>query len=146
MFSVDFNKRIVGNGFVLPYHRAEKSISFVNEEGLLVQPKEKNGIKFETFVFDAVLFSKKVFLLEVERAEEFAPVKNKDGEDSPVTAKNMYMERCRQMLLKSTDDPNVIEKIKNAKNVEINPSIAYQKEKLSKLLAGLKKGDSDICF
>ena len=146
MFNVSFIKKIVSNGFSLPYHIAEKSIPYINAEGQLIKPSEKNGIKFETFVFDSIKFTKNVFLLEVDREEEFGPVKNKDGEDSPITAKQMYMERCRRMLLANTNQAEKINQIKRAKSVEISPLVAYQKEEIASFLKEHNLDKPDICF
>ena len=51
----------------------------------------KNGLyKFETFTFDAFKFFDDMLIMKVERDEEFAPIKNKEGIDSPETAKEIY--------------------------------------------------------
>lgn len=68
----------------LPWHVARKSMPVVDERGMVAQIE---GFKFETFVFDALAFVKDSVTLEVERAHEFSPVKNKAGEDSPATAR-----------------------------------------------------------
>ena len=69
----------------LPFHRADKKIPFVNASGEVVKPEAPNGIKFETFVFDALPFAQNPLVIETSRAEEFAPVKNAQGADSPQT-------------------------------------------------------------
>jgi UDP-N-acetylglucosamine/UDP-N-acetylgalactosamine diphosphorylase len=78
----------------LPYHRARKAIPHVDERGHLVEPEEKNGIKFETFIFDALPLARSTMTQEVDRSREFAPVKNAEGVDSPRTARqalvNLY--------------------------------------------------------
>jgi UDP-N-acetylglucosamine/UDP-N-acetylgalactosamine diphosphorylase len=76
-----------GARFALPFHRAEKKIPFVDEQGLPHNPQKPNGIKFETFVFDALPMAERPVVLEIDRAAEFSPVKNADGEDSPATAR-----------------------------------------------------------
>ena len=83
VLSVDFVERLNRGGFRLPFHRADKSVPFVDEAGVLQKPKEKNGIKFETFIFDALREAARTVTLEVLREEEFSPVKNSTGEDSP---------------------------------------------------------------
>jgi UDP-N-acetylglucosamine/UDP-N-acetylgalactosamine diphosphorylase len=87
VLSVDFVERLNQGGFRLPYHRAEKSVPFLDEAGVLQRPKEKNGIKFETFVFDALSEAERTVTLEALRADEFSPVKNSAGEDSPETSR-----------------------------------------------------------
>ncbi len=146
LISVDFNKRIVAKGFSLPFHKAEKAIPFIDATGKEVRPQEKNGIKFETFVFDAVQFTRNVFLLEVDRTEEFGPVKNKDGEDSPETARQMYMDRCRKVLLENIKDPVEISKVQQAKRIEISPFNAYRKKELEGLLKKIAPNEEEICL
>jgi UDP-N-acetylglucosamine/UDP-N-acetylgalactosamine diphosphorylase len=87
VLTVDFVERLNRGGFQLPYHRAEKAIPFVNDAGETVKPAEKNGIKFETFVFDALGEARDSVTMEVRREEEFSPVKNAEGVDSPATAR-----------------------------------------------------------
>ena len=52
-----------------------------------LKPGEKNGIKFETFVFDAMAQAEHAFTLETQRGEDFSPVKNASGDDSPETTR-----------------------------------------------------------
>jgi len=81
-FSLNFIKRLNDHGFALPYHRAKKKL----EIEIMNSINETDVLKFETFVFDAIPFAKKACAVEVLREEEFSPVKNKEGVDSPETA------------------------------------------------------------
>lgn len=74
----------------LPYHVAFKKASYLNTEGKIVKPTEPNAYKFETFLFDAFSTSNDMSILRVKREEEFAPVKNATGVDSPETARALY--------------------------------------------------------
>ncbi len=85
VFSVDFIRKENESGFRLPYHIANKSIPYLNDDGKIVKPDEKNGMKFETFVFDAMADAQKVTTIEIKREEEFSALKNKEGSDSPET-------------------------------------------------------------
>jgi UDP-N-acetylglucosamine/UDP-N-acetylgalactosamine diphosphorylase len=87
VLSAGFVERLNRGSFRLPYHIAEKAIPFVGEDGTVVKPGKKNGIKFETFVFDALEAAAGAVTMEVERREEFSPVKNATGDDSPETAR-----------------------------------------------------------
>ena len=75
---------------ILMYHTAFKKNSYIDENGKEVIPTEPNSYKFESFIFDAFEFFDDITILRVEREEEFAPVKNKEGADSPKTAKELY--------------------------------------------------------
>lgn len=85
MINIDFVERENKHGFRLPFHVAEKNIPHINEKGETIKPEGKNGIKFETFVFDALLDTNKSISVEIERKKEFSPLKNKSGMDSPET-------------------------------------------------------------
>lgn len=74
----------------LPYHSAHKKIQYLNEDGKLIVPEQPNAYKYETFIFDAFNFFDNMTILRGIREEDFAPVKNKDGIDSPITAIKMY--------------------------------------------------------
>lgn len=90
IFDRDFIGRVGGNGKEgarLPFHRAEKKIPTVDEDGKPVEPDEPNGVKFEMFVFDALPLARNPVIIEADRAADFSPVKNAEGRDSPRTCK-----------------------------------------------------------
>lgn len=74
----------------LPYHIAHKKSEYLNEKGELVIPQEPNAYKFETFIFDSWKYFDKIAILRGKREEDFAPIKNKEGVDSPSTAVDLY--------------------------------------------------------
>ena len=74
----------------LKYHIAEKRTKYLDEEGKLVIPNEENCYKFEKFIFDSFCLFDDIAILRGKREEDFAPIKNKDGADSPATAKKLY--------------------------------------------------------
>ena len=78
---------------VMPYHIAEKKSDYLDENGNLVEPEDKNVYKFESFIFDAFANFDDISILRVKREEEFAPIKNKEGNDSPETAVKLYNAR-----------------------------------------------------
>jgi len=96
-YTVDFVEAVDGRGG-LPYHLARKKVPAVDENGKCVEPTEPNGVKFETFVFDALPQAERTFLMEIDRAEEFAPVKNATGEDSVASARQAMTERSGRWL------------------------------------------------
>lgn len=75
---VGFVERLnTDSSFTLPYHRAEKKIPHVDPaSGEMVSPSVNNGVKLERFVFDALPLCDKSIVLETDRIEEFAPIKN----------------------------------------------------------------------
>lgn len=76
----------------LPTHIVEKKINYINEEGNKVRPEAPNGYKFETLVLDMIHMLDDCLVYEVERSKEFAPIKNKDGVDSLVSARELLLE------------------------------------------------------
>ena len=80
----------------LPYHVAFKKAAYMNENGEVIKPKEPNAYKFESFIFDAFEKLDNMTILRVKREEEFAPVKNAQGTDSPETAIKLYNEFHRK--------------------------------------------------
>lgn len=75
-------------GEALPFHRADKKIPTIDASGSPVKPAKPNGVKFEMFVFDALPFAKNPVLIETRRADDFSPVKNAEGVDSPKTCRD----------------------------------------------------------
>jgi len=98
VLSLEFIARIVAESFELPYHRADKAIPFLDDDGHRQRPTKPNGVKLETFVFDALPLARHTVVLEVERAEEFAPVKNPIGVDSKESSIELQVERAARWL------------------------------------------------
>lgn len=74
----------------LPYHSAHKKVDFMQEDGNMFYAKEPNGYKYEAFIFDGFELFDDITLYRGKREEDFAPVKNADGVDSPETATKLY--------------------------------------------------------
>lgn len=86
----------------LPYHKAFKKAKYMDDNGKIVVPEKPNAYKYEAFIFDAFESLDDMSVLRVKREDEFAPLKNADGEDSPNTARQLYMdyqERKRKGLV-----------------------------------------------
>jgi UDP-N-acetylglucosamine/UDP-N-acetylgalactosamine diphosphorylase len=127
VISLAFIERLNHHGFALPYHRAVKDVEGIGKEGEVERIK---GWKFETFVFDAIPLAKRTSCLEVTREEEFSPVKNKEGIDSPETARMAMANLHRQWLEEAG-----AELAPDAK-VEISPLYALDKEELKEKVRG----------
>ena len=74
----------------LPYHVAFKKATYIDKDGNKIVPDSPNAYKFEAFLFDAFGEVDNMVILRVKREEEFAPVKNATGVDSPETARKLY--------------------------------------------------------
>ena len=98
LLDVDFVEKINESHFTLPYHKAIKKVSCVDENGCKIKPSENNAAKFEMFIFDALKHAGKSIIMEVIREDEFSPVKNAKGEDSPDTAKHSMIKMFGRWL------------------------------------------------
>ena len=77
---------------ILQYHPAFKKANYMDENGNIVIGAEPNAYKFEAFIFDAFEQLENMSIVRVNRADEFAPIKNSDekGVDCPKTARELY--------------------------------------------------------
>ena len=81
-------------------HRAHKKVPFCNDSGVTMEPQEPNAIKFEKFIFDALPHAANVAIVEFLREEEFSPLKNATGNDSPETVSRDITRKCARQLEK----------------------------------------------
>jgi len=80
----------------LPYHVAFKKCDVLDNNGEKISVDTPNAYKFETFIFDSYEYTDDIFILRVKREDEFAPIKNKEGLDSPETAIFAYNKKQTQ--------------------------------------------------
>lgn len=98
-FGVPFLERIAAGTGELPLHHAAKKVPHVRiPGGERIDPQSPNAVKLETFIFDAVPLASRALVLETDRAEEFAPIKNAEGEDSPASSRAAQVERAARWL------------------------------------------------
>ena len=118
IISRSFVEQLTANGHLeLPWHRADKKIACIDASGCLIEPVEPNGVKLESFIFDAMPLAPKTMILEAKREAEFAPTKNKTGVDSVESCRKMLIDRDRKRLLAAKIT------IPTDKIVEISPRI-----------------------
>jgi len=55
-------------------------------------------VKLEQFVFDAIPLAKNAIVYETRREEEFSPVKNAEGADSPATCRRDQIRHAARWL------------------------------------------------
>lgn len=112
VFNRDFIARLGGNGeggTALPFHLAHKKVPYIDSEGVKHEPTAPNGYKFEMFVFDALPFANNPVIIETAREDDFSPVKNAEGVDSPKTCRDdqlrQYVRWAREAGIEiETDD------------------------------------------
>ncbi|MGB0373000.1 MAG: UTP--glucose-1-phosphate uridylyltransferase [Opitutales bacterium] len=122
----------------MPFHRADKKIPFVDGAGALSKPEKPNGVKFEMFVFDALPFAKNPVVIETLRQDDFSPVKNAEGLDSPKTSREDQMRQFVRWMSAagievSTDETGLPEF-----DLEISPLFATDADSFAKSWAALE--------
>jgi UDP-N-acetylglucosamine/UDP-N-acetylgalactosamine diphosphorylase len=129
--SVTFIERLNSGGQLkLPWHRAEKKVPYVDESGRLVKPDAPNAVKLEQFVFDAIPLARNAIVYTTDRAEEFSPVKNAEGVDSPATSRRDQIRRAARWLQAA----GVEVPVKNGEpdaTIEISPLVATDAQQLA---------------
>jgi UDP-N-acetylglucosamine/UDP-N-acetylgalactosamine diphosphorylase len=138
---VSFVERLNASGKLnLPWHRADKKVPFVDDNGNTVKPDKPNAVKLEQFVFDAIPLAKNAIVYTTDRAEEFSPVKNAEGVDSPATCRRDQIRRAARWL----KDAGVEIPAKNGEpdvTLEISPLYATSAEQLKKRKVAINKVD-----
>src|SRR5690606_33383464 len=125
LFRRDFLEEHAGAS--LPWHVAHKKIPHVDAHGHPVSPTAPNAWKFELFMFDLCPRAPGMAVLDVERAAEFAPVKNREGADSPATARSMILGLHRRWAREA----GVPEASLRGMDVEVSPLTSYAGEGLA---------------
>jgi len=126
-YTTAFLNRVESFEDELAFHIARKKIPHVNlETGESVKPSKPNGMKLEMFVFDVFPFTERFAVLEVERQEEFSPLKNAPGTgaDDPDTSRRDLLAQNKRFLEKAGA------KVKEGVEIEISPLVSYSGEGL----------------
>ncbi len=130
-----FARRLTDGGLKLPYHRALKKVPYLDDSGRIVAPEEPNALKFETFIFDALPMARAAMTVEIARGEQFSPIKNADGADSPATCRRdmnrlyaRWLEGAGVAVARGADGEPV--------DLEIDPRLALDADEARERLAG----------
>ncbi len=98
-FSRTFVERLTAGGrSMLPFHRADKKVPFLDDAGRRVEPERPNAVKLEMFIFDSLPLAREAVILETDRSEEFSPIKNATGLDSLATSLHDQVRRAAAWL------------------------------------------------
>jgi UDP-N-acetylglucosamine/UDP-N-acetylgalactosamine diphosphorylase len=135
----EFARRMAGGAGELPFHRADKKIATVDAGGRAVRPAKANGVKFELFVFDALPSAREPLVVETARADDFSPVKNAEGVDSPATCLADQLRQFTRWLQGAgaavpTDATGL-----PAFNLEVSPLFGYDPETFAESWARLRE-------
>jgi UDP-N-acetylglucosamine/UDP-N-acetylgalactosamine diphosphorylase len=136
---VSFIERLNARGTLdLPWHRAEKKVPYIDEHGNEVAPDKPNAVKLEQFVFDAIPMARNAIVYETDRAEEFSPVKNAEGNDSPATCRRDQIRRAARWLKSARVDVAQRDG-EPAAVIEISPLLATSEQQLRSRSLAIKK-------
>jgi UDP-N-acetylglucosamine/UDP-N-acetylgalactosamine diphosphorylase len=128
LFAVSFLERVAAEGG-LKYHVAKKKVPYFDPAaGQAVEPRTENALKFELFIFDVLPLAERWLAVETPRSEEFAPLKNASGADSPETVRRalleLYTSWLKQAGVKTNGHP-----------VEVSPLFALDAAELAAKLS-----------
>lgn len=130
VFRVDFVRRMERDGVELLWHVARKKVPCLDESGNRLEPDEPNAYKFERFIFDALPIAEEVVVMEVDRKEEFAPLKQLTGQDSVETAREAMVEQAARWLSAAGVDVPRDEGGSVKFPLEISPLVALEPQDL----------------
>lgn len=119
----EFVEELTASGTLkLPWHRADKKIPYIDDQGNPMTPETPNGVKLESFIFDALPLAANTMVLECVREDVFAPTKNPTGVDSVESCREMLIERdARRLESAGVAVPRTADGKVNAK-IEISPA------------------------
>ena len=127
-YSSAFLDTIENWSYKLPHHVARKKIPCVDmKTGENTKPDKPNGVKLEQFVFDVFPFLSldKFASLEVDRKDDFSPLKNAKGtgEDDPDTSKKDILNQGTRWV--KAAGAIVVSEQDSSDEVEVSPLISY---------------------
>jgi UDP-N-acetylglucosamine/UDP-N-acetylgalactosamine diphosphorylase len=117
-----------GAEVALPFHRADKKIPTLDAAGRPVKPEKPNGVKFELFVFDALPFARQPVIIETLRADDFSPVKNATGLDSPATCRDDQLRQFARWLRRGGAELALDGTGRPALTLEVSPLFGYDED------------------
>ena len=130
MISIDFLEKIYQHGDALPFHAALKKVPYLDDKGETINPDENNAIKFESFIFDVLKHIENGVIMEVLREDEFSPIKNMEGENSPATARQDMINLFGRWLSNAGISIPADTQGSVIGLIEINPCFALDEEEL----------------
>ncbi len=121
-FDLAFLQQLGRGDIELPYHIAHKAVAFY-ANGEIRKPEKPNAYKFERFVFDALPLAERAVAMETTRYEEFEPLKNAEGENSPESVRRaLTLQYIQWMTAAGINVPLA------GKGLEISPLLAMDSD------------------
>ena len=126
ILNCDFIQRLTADQPDFQPHRADKKVPCIAADGSTVTPAKPNAIKLEFFLFDAITLAKNPLILATDREEQFAPIKNATGEDSPQTCREALLARSLRWLQEAGVTVPCQQDGKAPLKLEISPRLAVE--------------------
>jgi UDP-N-acetylglucosamine/UDP-N-acetylgalactosamine diphosphorylase len=131
LFHLDFLTEITQTPGRIPYHVARKKVPHIDEKGKPIEPQRENALKFEMFIFDVLPMAQRWTVVETTREEEFVPLKNATGPDSPAIVRQAMSNQAGRWLEKA-----LVQVPKDADSnvtvpLEISPLFALDSDELA---------------
>jgi UDP-N-acetylglucosamine/UDP-N-acetylgalactosamine diphosphorylase len=130
-FSVNFLSRVAKARQALPFHVARKKVAYWDPKRGEVEPERENALKFEMFIFDILPLAERWTVVETERDEEFVPLKNAVGPDSPPVVRQAISNLAAKWLERTGARVPRNEKGDVAYPLEISPLFALDAEEFA---------------
>jgi UDP-N-acetylglucosamine/UDP-N-acetylgalactosamine diphosphorylase len=130
VFDVAFLERVTRGETRMPYHVARKKVPHVDAAGNMVKPDRENALKFELFIFDVLPLADRWTAVETSRREEFAPLKNATGADSPESVRQAISDLAADWLAQAGVNVPRRPDGSVAVSLEISPLYALDAEEL----------------
>jgi UDP-N-acetylglucosamine/UDP-N-acetylgalactosamine diphosphorylase len=131
LFDVDFLARVTEGAGLLPFHIARKKVPYLDESGQIVQPAKENALKFERFIFDVLPLAERWLVMETSHREEFAPLKNAEGADSPRAVEAALTNLAADWLSRAGVEVPRTDSGDPAVPLEISPLLALDADELA---------------
>lgn len=135
IFDLPFLERVTSGVERIPFHVARKRVPHWDVlTGEHVEPDHDNALKFEMFVFDVLPRAERWSIVETTRKDEFEPLKNAEGEDSPMTVKQAISEQAAEWLERAGVKVPRDDRGCAAFPLEIDPELALDADELAQRL------------
>jgi len=82
----------------MPWHMARKKAMTLIPTPEGTEIVEGDAVKMEMFVFDAIPLADRALFFETDRADEFSPLKNREGQDSIASCRQGQLEQAARWL------------------------------------------------
>lgn len=135
IFQREFLAGLIHQDVSLPFHRARKKVPWLDDQGDLVTPDEPNANKFERFIFDVLPWAERTLVVETSR-DEFCPVKEPEGPDSPPAARAALTRRYANWLEAAGVPIERGPDGEPTEPAEVSPLVALSAEELARWLGG----------